>query len=215
MTGSVRADGKIPAALARELCYPAGEAKALRELSWAASYAGDADNALRWARQTQRIDPAGIPGWFARGCAIALASALMEADQIASAQGSCTDALSARGAGDLQDQAECLWLMAELDRQTGHIDDTSAHLRESIGLAAQTGDRLRLTDCLNTCGHLCAATGRWAEASTIWAASSLKVQQSACPTCRKTHTAARNPCGRPRKRWDRLRYRQPRNAVRR
>ena len=60
--------------------------------------------------------------------------------------------------------------MAELDRQTGHIDDTSAHLRESIGLAAQTGDRLRLTDCLNTCGHLCAATGRWAEASTIWAA---------------------------------------------
>jgi predicted ATPase/DNA-binding CsgD family transcriptional regulator len=164
-------DGRRALALARELGYPAGEAKALRELSWAASYAGDADNALRWARQTQRIDPAGIPGWFARGCAIALASALMEADEMASAQGSCTDALArARGAGDLQDQAECLWLMAELDRQTGRIDDASAHLRESIGLASQTGDRLRLTDCLNTCGHLCAMTGRWAEASTIWAA---------------------------------------------
>ena len=188
----------------------------MRELSWAASYAGDADAALRWARQTQRIDPAGIPGWFARACAIALAAALMDADEVASAQGICADALArARDAGDLPDQAECLWLMAELDRQTGRMDDASAHLRESIGLAAQTGDRLRLTDCLNTCGHLCAATGRWAEASTIWAAYATQMRRSACPTCRKTHTAARNPCGRPRKRWDRPRYGQPRNAVRR
>jgi DNA-binding CsgD family transcriptional regulator len=27
-----------------------------------------------------------------------------------------------------------------------------------------------MTDCLDTCGHLCAATGRWADAITVWTA---------------------------------------------
>ena len=175
-------DGRRALALARELCYPAGEAIALRELSWAASYAGDADTALRWARQTQRIDPAGIPGWYARACAVALAAALMDAGEVTSAQGICADALArARDAGDLPDQAECLWLMAELERQTGRIDDASAHLRESIGLATQVGDRLRLTDCLNTCGHICATTGRWADASTMWAAYATQIAAIGVP----------------------------------
>ena len=76
----------------------------------------------------------------------------------------------AREVGDLQDQAYCLWQMAELDRRAGRMADAGTHLRESLGLAAQTGDRLRLIDCLDTCGHICAATGRWAEAITMWAA---------------------------------------------
>ena len=29
---------------------------------------------------------------------------------------------------------------------------------------------MRLIDCLNNCGHLCAATSRWADAVTMWAA---------------------------------------------
>ena len=80
--------------------------------------------------------------------------------------------------------------------------EAGAHLREALELAAQTSDRLRLIDCLDICGHLCAATGRWAEAITLWAAYIAQSAQSACPTCRKTRSAARNPCGRPRKRWD-------------
>ena len=56
----------MPAApwpLAREIGYPAGEALALVALGLAASYAGDLENALAWARQAQRIDPASIPGY--------------------------------------------------------------------------------------------------------------------------------------------------------
>jgi DNA-binding CsgD family transcriptional regulator len=59
--------------------------------------------------------------------------------------------------GDLQDQADCLWHMAELDRRAGHLADAGTHLRESLGLAAQTGERLRVIDCLDTCAQLSAA----------------------------------------------------------
>ncbi len=35
-----------------------------------------------------------------------------------------------------------------------------------------SGDRLRVLDCLDDCAQLCAATQRWAEAVTLWAARS-------------------------------------------
>src|SRR4029077_17463788 len=58
----------------------------------------------------------------------------------------------------------------ELDRQSGHLTRAGAHIRESLSLSIQTGHRLRPIDCLDACGHLCAATGRPAEAVTVWAA---------------------------------------------
>ena len=158
-------------ALARELGYRAGEALALMELSWAANYAGDFAASLDWAQQAGRIGPAGIPDWVARWCGSRLAVALIEAGQAASAQRSCADWLArARDAGDLQEQAMLLWLMTELDRMAGRMSDAGGHLREALGIASRIGDRLRLADCLDTCGHICAATGRWAEAITMWAA---------------------------------------------
>ena len=180
-------------------------------------YAGDAEKALEWARQAQRIDPAAIPGWIARRCDVAMTAALIEAGEVAAAQRSCADGLArARQAGDLQDQADFLWLMAELDRRAGRMAEAGAHLREALEIAAQTGDRLRLIDCLDTCGHLCAATGRWAEAITVWAAyAAQSADMRACPICRRTRCAARNPCGRPRKRWDPPGRGRPRNAARR
>jgi hypothetical protein len=33
-----------------------------------------------------------------------------------------------------------------------------------------------LIDCLDSCGYLCAATARWAEALTIWAACAAVLQ---------------------------------------
>ena len=164
-------DARRALALARELGYPAGEAIASRELGWASNYAGDAENALECALQAQRMGTAGIPDWTARTCDVILTAALMEAGQAASAQESCAEGLArAREAGDLADQADCLYFMAELDLRTGRMSDAGAHLRESLEVAAQTGDRLRMTDCLDTCGHLCAATGRRADAITLWAA---------------------------------------------
>jgi DNA-binding CsgD family transcriptional regulator len=72
--------------------------------------------------------------------------------------------------GDLQDQADFLWYMAELDRRAGHLADAGTRLRESLEFAVQSGDQLRRIDCLDTCGHLCAASGHPADAITMWAA---------------------------------------------
>ena len=55
-------------------------------------------------------------------------------------------------------------------RRAGQIADAGAHLRQSIALAAQSGDRLRMIDNLDDCGFVCAATERWAEAVTLWTA---------------------------------------------
>jgi non-specific serine/threonine protein kinase len=170
-------DARQALALARGIGYPAGEVLALVCLSLTASYTEDHDSALAWARQAQRIDPAPISGWYARLCDSVLATALTEAGEVAAAQHTCADALArARLAGALQDQAYCLQLMADLDQQADHISDAGAHLGEALELATRVGDRLRLLDCLNCCGRLCAATQRWAEAVTVWAAYAARLQ---------------------------------------
>ena len=60
--------------------------------------------------------------------------------------------------------------MATLDLQAGRIEDAAAHLREALQIAARTGGRVELLNGLDCCGYLCAATGRSAEAVTVWAA---------------------------------------------
>jgi DNA-binding CsgD family transcriptional regulator len=44
------------------------------------------------------------------------------------------------------------------------------HLREGLQAALRAGGGVELINCLDCCGHLCAVTGRCAEAVTIWAA---------------------------------------------
>ena len=62
--------------------------------------------------------------------------------------------------------------MATLDLQAGRIEDAAAHLREALQIAAQDRPAGRVLACLDCCGYLCAATGRHAEAITVWAAAS-------------------------------------------
>jgi non-specific serine/threonine protein kinase len=157
--------------LARDIGYPAGEARALLTLSIAAQYAGDEPKALDWARQATRIDPRVIPGWLARQCNHSLADILFDMGDLAAAEDTCVTELDrSRQAGDLISQSFCLDLLAELDQRAGRIPEAGAHLRESLEITTRIGDRLRLIDCLNNCGHLCAATGRSADAVTMWAA---------------------------------------------
>ncbi len=170
-------DARRALALALEIGHPAGEALALVDLNVAASYTDDLENEVAWARQIQRIDPARIPGWLARLSDGILTTALIGAGEVAAAQRSCVDGLArARQAGALYDQAICLWQMADLDQQAGHMSEAGGHLREALELASRIGDRLRLLDCLELCGHLCAATRRWAEAITVWAAYAARRQ---------------------------------------
>jgi DNA-binding CsgD family transcriptional regulator len=158
-------------ALARELGYPAGEARALTELSYAAYYSGEVEACLGWAQQACQIDPASIPGGVARECVYALTVALMESGDVASAQRRCADGLArAREAGGLLSQADFAGMLAVLDLQAGNAAEAAAHLQEALKIASILGIQMYLIDGLDACGHLCAATGRWPDAITLWAA---------------------------------------------
>jgi len=163
-------DSRYALALARELGHPAGEALALGHLSFAAYWEGDFAGAVRLARQAGQI-PADIPGWIARLSRIQLTSGLIETGDLAAAERSCAAVLAgAREAGDLPTLARVLVDLADLDLRAGRLDDAGEHLRESIQAAARTGEPIDMLNALDWCGYLCAATGRAADAVTVWAA---------------------------------------------
>jgi predicted ATPase/DNA-binding CsgD family transcriptional regulator/DNA-binding XRE family transcriptional regulator len=164
------ADARGALALARELGYPAGEAQALTDLSIIALISDDLGSAVRLARQAQQI-AADIPGWIARWCSTFLAEVLTKAGDLAAAEEICIRGLAqSRDAGDSWSQAKLLIRMATLEQQPGHIDAAAAHLREALQITARTSGHFELQNILDCCGYLCAATGRLAEAITIWAA---------------------------------------------
>jgi len=163
-------------AMAREIAYPLGEVEVLGDLAIAALYAGDLDRAVRLARQGGQIT-AGVPGLVARWCRYVLAGALLEAGDLAAAETICEAALArARDVGDLWNQTGLLARMVILDLETGRLQDAAAHLRESLRLDTRIGKWREFCNALDCCGLLCAATGRPAEAITMWAARAAHLQ---------------------------------------
>jgi DNA-binding CsgD family transcriptional regulator len=157
-------------AMACEIAYPLGEVEVLGDLAIAALYAGDVDRAVRLARQGGQIT-AGVPGLVARWCSYVLAGALLEAEDLAAAETVCVAALArARDVGDLWNPTGLLAQMVILDLEAGRLQDAAAHLRESIQLDLRIGKWREFCNALDCCGLLCAATGRPAEAVTVWAA---------------------------------------------
>jgi DNA-binding CsgD family transcriptional regulator len=59
-----------------------------------------------------------------------------------------------------------------LDLRAGRVADAAAHLHEQLQTAAQAGLRPSVLVGLDCYGCLCAASGRQAEAVTVWAAMS-------------------------------------------
>jgi DNA-binding CsgD family transcriptional regulator len=136
---------------------------------------------MRLARQAQQI-PADIPGRRARECSSTLTNVLTAAGDLTAAEGICEAGLArSREAGDLENLSELLTGMADLDLRAGRIQDAAAHLRESLQITARTGGWLELLSALDRCGHLCAATTRWAEAVTVWAAYAALLQHEGSP----------------------------------
>jgi DNA-binding CsgD family transcriptional regulator len=163
-------EGRQALAVAREIAYPLGQVLALGGLTLAAHYADDLDGAVRLARQAGQIT-AGIPGVMARWCSFVLAAALMDAGDLAAAEAVCAGALAqARDIGDVQNQAILLSRAVILDLEAGRLQDAAAHLRETIQLDTRTATWGGFSNALDSCGLLCAATGRPAEAVTVWAA---------------------------------------------
>ena len=163
-------DARSALALAREVGYPGGEALALRELTQIAMHADDLDSAVRLGRQATQIT-VGIPGRIGRACTASLAGALIEAGDLAAAEGVCAAALASfRDAGHLENLTQLLSQMALLELNMGRVEDGAVHLREAVQIAARIGFWFELLNNLDSCGYLCAATGRHAEAITAWAA---------------------------------------------
>jgi DNA-binding CsgD family transcriptional regulator/tetratricopeptide (TPR) repeat protein len=157
-------------ALAREIGHPAGELMALAELSLDADYVGDHDEAVRLARQAGQ-STAGVPGAIARYCSFVLTIVLAGAGDLAEAERVGAAGLAeARDAGDLRNQALLLIGIVNVDLRAGRTGDAAAHLREELRLAVRTGNWFDLRIGLFQCGDLCAATGRGAQALTLWAA---------------------------------------------
>jgi len=164
-------DARRALAVAREIGYAAGELLALVGLSGAADFAGDYDDAVRLARQAAQIT-SGVPGVLARVCSYLLTGVLIDAGDLAAAERVSAAGLArARDVGDLWNQGALLPRIVDLDLRTGRVDDATAHLREGLQIAVRTGTWADLLDGLSHCGTLCAATGRHADALTMWAAS--------------------------------------------
>ncbi len=157
-------------AVSREVGYPVGELVALAEFSWEASYAGDHDEAVRLARQAGQVTD-GVPAPLARSCSFLLTGVLIDAGDLAAAEGICAAGLArSREVGDVRNQAVLLSHMVDMDLRACRTDGASAHLREGLQLAVRAGNWGEVLYGLYRCGTLCAATGRPAEALTAWAA---------------------------------------------
>jgi DNA-binding CsgD family transcriptional regulator len=176
--GEAAEDARRALAMAREIGYPAGEINALAVLSAATGSSGDLDGAVQLARQAAQIT-ADVPGVLARWCGSYLTGALIEAGDLAGADEVCAAGLArSRDVGDVVNQLSLLPGMAFLDVHAGRTGDAAAHLREAVRLAVRTGEWLAVHNCLDPCAFLCAATGRPAEAVTIWAANDALSRQT-------------------------------------
>jgi predicted ATPase/DNA-binding CsgD family transcriptional regulator len=172
-------DGKRALAIATGLRHPAGQAMALSNLAITTYYVGEIGEALSWARQAQRIDRESIPGAVARVCDNIMGLVLIAAGELDAAEHCCSEALDrCRQAGDLQTQAALLTLLGHLDLDAGRLAGAAARLHESAQVALRIGDETELLNCIDNCGHLCAATRRWADAITLWAALAAYTEQA-------------------------------------
>ena len=178
-TAAAVQDGQRALDIARRLHYRASEAQALANLAITTYYVGETSDALAWARQAQQIDRETIPGTVARVSDSIMAIVLIAAGEFGEARRCCAEALDgSRRAGDLQTQASLLTLLGHLDLDAGRVADAAAYLQESVQVALRIGDRIELLNCLDNCGHLCAVTGRWAGALTLWAALAAETERA-------------------------------------
>jgi predicted ATPase/DNA-binding CsgD family transcriptional regulator len=157
-------------AIAREIGYLVGEVLALVEFSEAAMVADDIDQALWSAREARKL-AADLPDRAEQHCNETLISVLAATGDLAGAEGICVAAIAqCRNVNNRQHLARLLNRMSALDVAAGRVQDGAARLREALRILIRAGSWFELTNALDCCGILCAATGRYAEAVTLWTA---------------------------------------------
>jgi hypothetical protein len=194
-------------ALARTADYRAGEAQALAVLSMLSVSSDDASvraGAREQVRQAQETLSADAPGWLARWCQTTLTHVLIEAGDLETARRTSAGGIAqARSIGDLTGLINLLGLAATIEWLAGRMADVRGYVREAADISSAIGDHTSLLACMDQCALVCAATGRWAEAITIWGPStrnspdkrpSMTASSGARPTTRsRTTRCARQP----------------------
>jgi non-specific serine/threonine protein kinase len=176
-------DARRALAVARELGDATSELLALTALSATAYYTGDAAQALDWTRQARELLPLDLPGDVARWCHYVVAMVLTEIGELDSARRVCAAGLArSRQVDDLANLIPLLEVMADLERLAGNHAAAAVHLCEAAGVASRMGHSLGLAGFIEHCGYLCAATGRWADAVTLWAALAAHWKRLGRPT---------------------------------
>jgi predicted ATPase/DNA-binding CsgD family transcriptional regulator len=169
-TAEAAGDARRSLIVAREVGYAASEGLALAFLGLLAAIGGDRDEAVRFARQAQQIE-ADLPGAIARVFSHTLTGVLIMGGDLAAAERACATGLArARHVGDLWNVGGLLHYLVVLDLRTGRVDDAAEHLRELLQSGLRSGFDAEVFLGLDCCGYLCAATGRHAEAVTVWTA---------------------------------------------
>jgi DNA-binding CsgD family transcriptional regulator len=79
------------------------------------------------------------------------------------------------------DLATLLQVRARIERLAGSKRAATSYLQETAQVATRTGDPVNQRNCVEECGYLCAQTGRWAEAVTLWAAHDAYAERSGIP----------------------------------
>jgi predicted ATPase/DNA-binding CsgD family transcriptional regulator len=168
-------------AMSRELGYPGGEIQAVEGLIITAGENGDPEGALQLAQQAEKIQ--GIPGLAVRQLRYLTFAILVDAGDLTAAErvGAATLA-SARSVGDLSTVTTLLTFLVLLETQLGRPVDAAAYLHEATQLMLRTDIQFEMTNILWGCGELCAATGRFADATTAWAAVDAISEQRGQPT---------------------------------
>jgi tetratricopeptide (TPR) repeat protein len=141
--------------------------------------AGEYDRAVQLIGQIQQI-PADLPGAMARTASVMLVDALIGSGDLAAAETAGAAALArCREADDLGNLAGLLASMADLELRAGRVEAAAAHLREELQVDLRAGLWFDLYNGLGICGRLCVATGRYAEAITVWAPLTSHARQEA------------------------------------
>ena len=171
-------------AAARAAGTPVDEVLALTILSLTALDDGDHDSAVRLAWQAEQLT-AAVPGSVARLCSWVLLDVLAGAGDLTAARRVGQAGLArSRDVGDLYNLPALLIRLANVDLQAGCLEQATANLHEAFQITLRVGAHLELLNALDCCGHPCAATGRPADAVTVWAARAVYFRREGFPDLR-------------------------------
>jgi predicted ATPase/DNA-binding CsgD family transcriptional regulator len=164
-------DARRALELSREHGVTSGELLALTALSLTAWHAGDAASVLDLARQAEALLPTHTSPYVKRCCFLHLAVVLRDTGALDAARRVCAGGLAlSRPADDATRLISLLTIMASIERLTGNVSEATVHLGEAAGIACRNGDHINAVDLVDECAYLCAETGRWDSAVTLWAA---------------------------------------------